>query len=146
MEKHCQKKCGSFGNKSLTFFMKSGDFQPTPLATKTFFKINMAVINTVYPEVEEREAIREELKNHFITLLYYPIGDSFYSCFNNCTDKNSKCQFYSLIKTDWRKKDDETCFEYNKRYRQVLAEIFPDFENKFNRMTNDRSEEYTSFV
>uniref|UniRef100_A0A0N5BAZ8 Uncharacterized protein n=1 Tax=Strongyloides papillosus TaxID=174720 RepID=A0A0N5BAZ8_STREA len=143
MEKLDEENCGPNGTKPLSFF-----------------RTNIKVIKSVYLDVEEREAIREELKNHFDTLLYHPVGNNLYCCFIKWRAVISKCRFTFLIRIvkdayelrlrnnfdlhcmdDWKQKDDEPVRGYNRRYRQRLIELYPDFMNKLYRMTNNRSDE-----
>uniref|UniRef100_A0A0N5BIS5 CCHC-type domain-containing protein n=1 Tax=Strongyloides papillosus TaxID=174720 RepID=A0A0N5BIS5_STREA len=163
MDKLDQKNLGPNGTKSLTFFMDSGDRDPTALAVESFFRINLAIIKSLYPEVEEREAIREELKDHFEILLFHPIGNSLYSCFRKWRTVSPKCPFDFLLKAveteydiyvrnnfnlhsmkDWKQGVDEPVREYNKRYRERLAELYPDFENMPYRRANEKSERTNS--
>uniref|UniRef100_A0A0N5BYS3 CCHC-type domain-containing protein n=1 Tax=Strongyloides papillosus TaxID=174720 RepID=A0A0N5BYS3_STREA len=148
MDKLDKKNRGSNGTKPLSYFMNNDDQDPTAVAVDQFFGTNMEVIRLVYPNIHEREAIREELKSHFETLLCKPPGNSLLSCYKKWRAVSPNCQFGFLIgmvrkayarqtsvkanlqlMKSWKQRGDETVHDYNLRYLRKMKEIYPDFEN-----------------
>lgn len=81
MEKANQKNCEPNETKSLTFFMNSGDTDPSTVTIESFFKTNIPIIRLDNLNNEEKEAIREELKNYLDTLLHRLVENSLNSYF-----------------------------------------------------------------
>uniref|UniRef100_A0A0N5C478 CCHC-type domain-containing protein n=1 Tax=Strongyloides papillosus TaxID=174720 RepID=A0A0N5C478_STREA len=160
MERLDRKNRGPNGTRPLIHYMNPEDKTPIALAVELFFSHNILVIKSVYPDIIEREDLREELKDHFESLLHRPVGNNLHSCFRKWRSVSPDCQFGYLIKVvkkvyetyvknnfnlhtmkDWKQRDGESVRDYNLRYYQRLAELYPDFENTLYRMTGDETDQ-----
>uniref|UniRef100_A0A0N5BQL0 CCHC-type domain-containing protein n=1 Tax=Strongyloides papillosus TaxID=174720 RepID=A0A0N5BQL0_STREA len=146
MERLNRANRGGNGLKPLHQFMNPEDKNPTALVE-------------VLPDIIERENLREELKDRFERLLHQPLGNSLYTCYRKWRAVSPGCQFGYLIKVvkavyekyvknnfnlramrGWKQRMDEAVRDYNLRYRNKLAEIYPDNENSLYRKAMTEAE------
>uniref|UniRef100_A0A0N5C9M2 DNA-directed DNA polymerase n=1 Tax=Strongyloides papillosus TaxID=174720 RepID=A0A0N5C9M2_STREA len=92
MERLDKKNRGSDKTKPLVHFMDPGDKEPSAMSVESFFQANYAVIRSVFPNVEERESYREELKDNFQNLLIRLLYNSLYGTLkmpsHHCQDRD----------------------------------------------------------
>uniref|UniRef100_A0A0K0EVW0 Retrotrans_gag domain-containing protein n=1 Tax=Strongyloides venezuelensis TaxID=75913 RepID=A0A0K0EVW0_STRVS len=159
MEKLDRANRGGNGLKPLIQYMNPGEKNPTALAVELFFRTNISVIKEVYPDIIERENLREELKDRFERLLHQPLGNSLYIYYHKWKAVSPDCQFGYLIRVVktiyeryvWKQfnlqsmkgckqRSDESIIDYNDRFGSRLAEIYPDNENSMYRASMNEPE------